>query len=68
MLLDGHDLQSEFGLLPGPRVGDLLEAVREAQATGQVQTREAAMFLVQSMLSKSEEARGGEGDPGSCQG
>jgi len=53
-LLNGHDLRSEFGLPPGPRIGDLLEAVREAQATGQVRTREEAMVLVQSILSKSD--------------
>lgn len=53
-LVNGHDLLSEFGLQPGPRFGDLLEAVREAQATGQVQTREEALMLIRSLVSEGE--------------
>jgi len=45
-LLSGHDLIRELGLEPGPRIGELLEAVREAQADGQVHTREEALALV----------------------
>jgi tRNA nucleotidyltransferase/poly(A) polymerase len=50
-LIDGHDLLREFKLEPGPRIGELLEAVREAQVTGQIQTREQALALVQELLS-----------------
>lgn len=49
-LVDGNDLQREFGLQPGPRIGELLEAVREAQVSGEVRTREEAVALVRSLL------------------
>ena len=49
-LLDGHDLLHEFGLQPGPHIGELLEAVREAQVSGQVRTREEALALVAGEL------------------
>ena len=39
LLLDGNEIMAEFGLRPGPRVGQLLEALREAEALGQVQDR-----------------------------
>lgn len=42
-LLNGHDLQSELGLKPGPALGRVLEGLREAQAEGLVSTREAAL-------------------------
>jgi hypothetical protein len=38
-------------LSPGPRVGELLEAVREAQVTGHVHTREQALELVRARLA-----------------
>ena len=50
LLVDGHDLLNELGLQPGPHVGQLLEAVREAQAIGQVRTREGAMALAKSLI------------------
>ncbi|MBI5296359.1 MAG: HD domain-containing protein [Chloroflexi bacterium] len=42
-LLDGHDLMRALELKPGPAVGEALEAIREAQATGKVSTREEAL-------------------------
>jgi len=52
-LLDGNDLLREFGLEPGPRIGDLLDSVREAQAIGEVHTREDALALVEHRLLES---------------
>ncbi len=49
-LVDGHDLLQRFGLEPGPQIGRLLEAVREAQAIGQVCTRDEAIELVKCLL------------------
>jgi len=49
-LISGRDLISEFDLVPGPRVGELLERVREAQAEGLVSTHEEALALVQEIL------------------
>jgi len=45
VLLDGHDLMETLGLQPGKEIGRLLEVVREAQATGQIQTRAEALAL-----------------------
>jgi len=42
-LIDGNDLMQVLALEPGPIVGELLEAIREAQATGVVSTRDAAL-------------------------
>jgi len=50
ILIDGHDLLRQFGLQPGPQIGDLLEAVREAQASGEVQTRDEALALAAARL------------------
>jgi poly(A) polymerase/tRNA nucleotidyltransferase (CCA-adding enzyme) len=49
-LIDGHDLLHEFDLQPGPSIGGLLEAVREAQANGEVTTRDEALALIYSIL------------------
>jgi putative nucleotidyltransferase with HDIG domain len=42
-LLRGTDVMAALGLAPGPEVGRLLRAAREAQATGELATREAAL-------------------------
>ena len=42
-LVDGHDLINIFHLSPGPRIGQLLESVREAQASGELTSREEAL-------------------------
>ena len=49
-LLTGHDLINQFGLKPGPVIGDLLEALREAQAVGEIQSREAALAFIQERV------------------
>lgn len=55
-LVDGYDIIDRFALVPGPRIGILLEEVREAQASGEVSTREQALELVRTSLE-----RGGNG-------
>jgi len=50
-LLTGDDLMAELNLRPGPRVGALLEAVREAQAGGDVSDRAAALALAREQLN-----------------
>jgi putative nucleotidyltransferase with HDIG domain len=49
-LITGHDVMSALGLEPGPQVGRLLEVVREAQAAGEVSTREEALALAKNVL------------------
>jgi len=50
-LVTGHDLISELGLSPGPLIGQLLEAIREAQAVGQIQDRAGALAFARSYLA-----------------
>ena len=54
-LIDGHDLINTFGISPGPKIGELLEAVREAQATGELTTREEALTYLRKHLSNEAE-------------
>jgi len=54
-LVDGHDLIRIFGLSPGPKIGQLLEAVREAQASGEVATREEALAYIRDRLATKAE-------------
>ena len=42
-LLNGNELMRELNLEPGRIVGQLLEAIREGQATGQIETRQQAL-------------------------
>jgi poly(A) polymerase len=50
-LINGHDLINIFGLSPGPEVGQLLELVREAQASGELKTREEALSYIRQHLA-----------------
>jgi len=50
-LIDGHDLINIFGLSPGPRIREILEAVREAQAAGEVSTRQEALAYTEHLLT-----------------
>lgn len=49
-IIDGNDIIVKYGLAPGPEIGRLLEAVREAQASGEVATREEALSLVKRLI------------------
>jgi putative nucleotidyltransferase with HDIG domain len=55
-LLDGHELMQQLGIPPGPQLGELLEAIREAQATGKVSDRDAALEFARSWVSGSQAA------------
>lgn len=54
-IVTGHDLIEELGLKPGPIVGELLRAIDEAQAVGEISTREEALRLARRILSKRDE-------------
>jgi len=47
-LLDGRRIMSELNLEPGPRIGDLLAALREAQAAGEVRTVQEALAFARA--------------------
>jgi poly(A) polymerase len=50
-LIDGHDIMNTFDLPPGRLIGKLLAMVNEAYASGELNTREEALALVQRKLS-----------------
>ena len=53
-ILDGNDIIKMFRLNPGPKVGELLEGLREAQAAGEVTTREQAADYIRKLLSEKK--------------
>ncbi|MFW5714321.1 MAG: hypothetical protein ACOCYU_06595 [Brevefilum sp.] len=55
LLLDGEDLQKEFGLKPGKQIGQLLRALEEAQAVGEVNSVEEAKTFIRSRIDQTEE-------------
>ena len=56
-LISGNDVMDEFAIGPGPFVGKLLDAVTEAQAAGEVESRDDAMRLVGRMLETETSAK-----------
>jgi poly(A) polymerase len=56
-LLDGHDLIKEFGMQPGPEIGKVLETLREAQAAGEISTRQEAIDFVKQLLENNPGAK-----------
>jgi poly(A) polymerase len=54
-LVDGHDLIDIFNMSPGPEIGRVLEAVREAQASGELTTRrEILTYISEHYLCEKE--------------
>jgi len=53
-LVDGHDVMNNFGLSPGPRVGELLEAVHEARAAGEISDRQQALEYIKRLLNNKD--------------
>ena len=56
-LITGHDVMTLLNLKSGPRVGEILEMVREAQAAGEVQTRTEALALIRRVSPESTQPR-----------
>lgn len=48
-LLDGSEIMHELGLTSGPAVGEISRALAEAQALGQVRTREEALSFIEKL-------------------
>jgi poly(A) polymerase len=49
-LVDGNDLIRELELEPGKKIGELIETLREAQAMGEIGTREEAFELARKRI------------------
>jgi poly(A) polymerase len=50
-LVNGDDLMAAFGLEPGPIVGELIEAIQEAHAAGDIDTKEEGLALAGERLA-----------------
>jgi len=58
-LIDGVDLMRVLGLPPGPKIGQLLEQVREAQASGKLDTAEQALdYAVTLQQGRADATKG----------
>jgi poly(A) polymerase len=55
-LLRGDQLARELGIAPGPRLGELLEAIAEARYAGEIATPEAAVALARGLLDDEQQA------------
>ena len=53
-LINGHDLMDALDLSPGPRIGSLLARLREAEAVGEISTREEAVDLATRLVSQGD--------------
>lgn len=53
VLVNGNDLIKELQLQPGPVIGKLLEAIREAQVEGLVTDKESALSYAQEWIRSS---------------
>jgi hypothetical protein len=53
-LIAGVDLMNEFGLDPGPLIGELLAVVQEAHDAGEVSSRDEALTLAGSHRRRQE--------------
>ena len=49
LLVDGNDLMAALNIPAGPRIGELLSSVREAQVVGEVATREKALDFARDL-------------------
>lgn len=54
-IIDGEILIREFTLEPGPRIGEILEAIREEQAEGAIQSLEEAIAFARTMIDNSKD-------------
>ena len=52
--LSVKDLIEQFGLKPGPIIGELLDIVREAQAEGKVNTKEEAILFIGNRVAHGQ--------------
>lgn len=57
-LVNGNDVMKLLRLPPGPRIGALLDAAREAQAVGDVTTREEALEYIARLSDQEFDPRG----------
>ncbi|HWQ04664.1 MAG TPA: HD domain-containing protein [Longilinea sp.] len=59
-LVNGNEIMVHFDIPAGPRLGKLLEAIREAQAMGQIADRKTALEFAETWLTMQPEKEGEE--------
>ena len=52
--LNGNDLMQHLGIKPGPEIRRILEALEEAQFSGDIQSRDEAIVLARSLLAGAQ--------------
>jgi poly(A) polymerase len=58
LLVDGNQVQERYGLQPGPEIGRLLGALRDAESSGVVRTKAEAYELLARLLGRAASRRG----------
>ena len=53
-LIDGHAVMKTFRLKPGPVIGEMLEAVKEAQAAGEITGKKDALLYLKRRLAGND--------------
>jgi hypothetical protein len=56
-LLTGDDLQKQFSIKAGPRIGSLLESLKEEQASGAIKTRAKAITFTKHCIESGYEKK-----------
>ncbi len=51
-LISGNDIMKKFNIKQGPKVGELLAKVQEAQLEGQIKTKKEAIIFLRNILKK----------------
>ena len=54
-LINGHDLMDALNLPAGPRIGSLLARLREAEAVGEISSREDAIELAARLVDQDDQ-------------
>ena len=54
LYVNGNDLIDELKIHPGPVIGQLLDEIKEAQATGEIKNRRQALELATKLLSEKK--------------
>ena len=52
-LIDGNEIMETFSIPSGPQIGILLNTIQEAQAIGDIDSKEQALNLVKANLNSS---------------
>jgi poly(A) polymerase len=54
LLVNGDDLMNQFKLSPGPLLGKILSEIKEAQAAGEVNSKEEAYVMAENLIKQNE--------------